>query len=191
MMYGKKLLITLLVSAVVLGGASGCGAAENENTKSSSDITLGKITSIDSSTVQLALVAEDDGAFVKGMEDSGQTDNALPPERPEGNDVVQEKPEERPLDQLVPGDEAAPPDAAVQPGGMPPSRYKETGDSITFNLSEQTKVIITRGAEEQETETTNLCVGDVIEVKIDSSGNAADILILEEAPRSEKTDTET
>lgn len=159
-MYGKKLLITLLISAVVLGGASGCGAAENENTKSSSDITLGKITSIDSSMVQLALVEEDDGAFIKGMEDSGRTDNALPP------------------------------DEAGRTGGMPPSRYKETGDSITFNLSEQTKVIITRGSEEQETETTNLYVGDVIEVKIDSSGNAADILILEEAPRSEKADTE-
>ncbi len=179
-----SIICTLLLLAFTL---SSCTKA---NTEYAGKTVTGKITSIDKTTVTLALGEMSENTEMPsppsdgGQSDSGQDDSKAPPEKPDGDSQNGETPPEKPdgtssdssADQNAPnGNTDNAPSGA--PGGNAPGTgapdktvFTENGETAEVNLK---KATVTESS--QNIEISALSVGDIITVTFDDKGKATSV----------------
>ena len=193
-----KKLVSILCAGAMLLSLAACGA--KADAAYAGQTITGKVTTLEGTSVTLALgeLTEDAAPGGDGQQPpempsgDGQTGDqpaGTPPEKPEGvSDDGQsgQQPPEKPDDGSSQSGDNQPPEMPSsnengQPNGTPPEKPDGMGGSSFTESGETLTVDVTNTAIVKNGETvssTELSVGDVVQVTFDDSGSAATVEIV-------------
>ena len=165
-----SIICTLLLLAFTL---SSCTKA---NTEYAGKTVTGKITSIDKTTVTLALGEMSENTEMPsppsdgGQSDSGQDDSKAPPEKPDGTSSDSSADQNAPNGNTDNAPSGAPGGNAPGTGAPDKTVFTENGETAEVNLK---KATVTESS--QNIEISALSVGDIITVTFDDKGKATSV----------------
>ena len=187
-MIWRKSLTFSLVMCLIVSSLTGCGK-ENSQTEAGDKAKIVRVTEVNGTTITAELGTLGSGGKGKKPEGStpperpdenGKTDNAggdTPPERPEGNGKTDNAGGDTPPERPDANGKTDNTDGNTPHGGPGGNRFTASGETITFTLTDSTKITqeFQQGSDEATTE--DIVVNGILEITLDDENHATQVII--------------